>query len=166
MHKRNKLNQNMKIPTIKECLKIMREHNLPKHIIAHSKAVCKVALEVVDKLEKKGIKVDKDLIVAGALLHDVKRLDKDHVKSGAELLESLGLKEVARIVKTHGLKHFEEEDFTPKTTEEKIVFYADKRVVDDKIVSLEERFKYLKEKYGTEDKLYHYTKKMEKELLG
>ena len=144
----------------------MKEHNLPKHIIAHSKSVCKVALDIANKLEKKGIKVDKDLVVAGALLHDVKRLDKDHVKSGFKLLESLGLKEVARVVKTHGLKHFEEEDFTPKTTEEKIVFYADKRVINDKIVSLEERFKYLKEKYGTEDKLYHYTKEIETELIG
>ncbi len=156
----------MRIPTEEECFKILEERNLPKNIIAHSKSVCKVALDVADKLDKRGIKVDKNLVIAGALLHDVTRLDKDHAKSGAELLERLGLDRVAKIVRRHGLWHHGEPSYMPETTEEKIVFYADKRVINDKIVSLEERFKYLKERYGTEDALYHYAKKIEKELLG
>ena len=145
----------------------MTEHQLPENIIAHSKAVCSVATDIAERLTKDGIKIDKDLVIAGALLHDVRKLEKDHARAGARLLEGLGLIRVARIVKAHGLYHLEDENFAPRTLEEKIVFYADKRVVHDKIVSLEERFKYLKERYGTEDnKYYHYTKKIEKELLA
>lgn len=156
----------MRIPTEEECFKILEEHNLPENIIAHSKSVCRVALDVADKLAKTGVKLDRDLVIAGALLHDITRLDEDHAKSGADLLEGLGLKRVAKIVRIHGLWHYGENGYMPETIEEKIVFYADKRVVRDKIVSLEERFKYLKQRYKTEDKLYHYAKNIEKELLG
>ncbi len=156
----------MRIPFAEECFKIMTEHQVPEHIIAHSKAVCDVATDIAEKLTKDNIKIDKDLVIAGALLHDVRKLEKDHAFAGAKLLEGMGLIRVARIVKAHGLYRLEDENFAPRTIEEKIVFYADKRVVHDKIVSLEDRFKYLKERYGTEDKFYHYTKKIEKELLG
>ena len=156
----------MRIPMVDECINILVEQKLPAHIIEHSKAVCKIASDVVDTLKSKNINVDKDLVIAGALLHDVRRLDKDHAKTGGQLLEGLGLIRVAKIVKTHGLIRLGEKDFTPKTLEEKIVFYADKRVVNNKIVSLEKRFKYLKETYGTEEKLYYYTKEIENELLG
>ncbi len=61
-----------------------------------------------------------------------------------------------------------------KTLEEKIVYYADKRVLGGKIVSLKERFDYLKERYGLKnkemkkniEKSYPKVVELEKELLG
>lgn len=159
----------MVIPTKEECLKILKDGNVPDNIIAHSKAVCDAAMKVADLLEKKNIHVDRNLIMAAALLHDVKKLSKnDHVVEGYEFIKSLGFPEVASLIKKHGLVNLQSEDFVPKTWEEKIVFYADKRVKDDEIVSVEERFEYVKQRYRHYDvqKEYDFTKRLERELIG
>ncbi len=158
----------MIIPTKDECLKILKDNNVPENIIAHSKAVFYFAMKVVDVLEKKKVKIDRDLVAAGALLHDVKKLTKDHEVAGFELLKSLGYENVGLLIKRHGLFRLGIEDYIPKTWEEKVVFYSDKRVKDDKIVSLEERFEYIMQRYNKEDiyKEIHFTKKIENELLG
>ena len=158
-----------KIPTREECLKILQDSNVPSNIIAHSKQVCNVALKIADLLERKGIKINRNLVQAGALLHDVKKLSpNDHVIEGFELIKSLGYPEVAEVLKKHGLYHLDKEEFLPKTWEEKIVFYADKRVKNDGVVSVEERFEYIKQRYKKEDigQELRFTKKIEKELLG
>lgn len=159
----------MIIPTREECLKILKDNNVPDNIIAHSNLVCDVALKIADLLEKRGIKVNKGLVAAGALLHDVKKTSQnDHVIEGFKLLKSLGFEEVAEVMKKHGLYNFDKEEFVPKTWEEKIVFYADKRVKNDRIVSVDERFEYIKQRYKKEDieKELNFTKNIEKELLG
>ena len=156
-------------PTKEECFKILKDNNVPDNIIAHSKAVCDVAMKVADLLEKKNIHVNGDLIAAAALLHDVKKLsENDHVIEGYEFIKSLGFPEVASLIKKHGLVHVQDEGFVPKTWEEKIVFYADKRVKNDKIVSVEQRFEYVKQRYNHYDiqKEYDFTKEIERELLG
>lgn len=159
----------MIIPTKEECIKILKQNNVPDNIISHMGAVCDFSLRVCDALEKKGIKVNRDLVAAGALLHDIKKLSpNDHVLEGYEYIKSLGYPEVALVIKKHGLVHLESEEFVPKSPEEKIVFYADKRVRNDKIVSIDERFEYIKKRYNkdsVEDEVI-FTKKIEYELLG
>lgn len=158
----------MIIPTKEECLKILKENNVPDNIIAHSKAVCDFSMKIADLLEKKDINANRDLVAAGALLHDIKKVNsEDHVIEGYEYVKSLGFPEVALLIKKHGLYHLEEEEFTPKTWEEKIVFYADKRIKGGKTVSVDERFEYVKQRYKKEDveKEIEFTKKIEKELL-
>jgi len=159
----------MDIPTREECIKLLKDNDVPINVVAHVKAVCNFTMKIVDLLEKKGIKVNRDLAAAGALLHDIKKLSHgDHVIEGYELVKSLGFPEVAMIIKKHGLYHLEQEEFMPKTWEEKIVFYADKRIKNNKVVSVEERFEYIKERYKKEgvEKEIEFTKKIEKELLG
>ena len=158
-----------KIPTKEECLKILKNNNVPDNIIAHTKTVCDFSMKVVDILEKKGIHVNKKLVAAAALLHDIKKLSpNDHVKEGYEFIKSLGYPEVANIIKKHGLQHINDESYEPKTWEEKIVFYADKRTNFDRIVSVDERFEFIKKRYKHYDvqKELEFTKKIEKELLG
>ena len=159
----------MIIPTKSECLKILKDNKVPDNIVAHLKAVCDFSIKVCDLLEKKGININKDLVVAGALLHDIKKINsEDHVIEGYGLVKSLGYPEVANLIKKHGLYHLEEEEFTPKTWEEKIVFYADKRVKGSKIVNVDERFEYIKQRYKKDnvEKEVEFTKKIEYELLG
>jgi len=159
----------MKIPTKEECLKILKENNAPDNIIAHSEQVCNVALKIANSLEKRGIKLNRNLIAAASLLHDVKKLSpNDHVAEGFELLKSLGFGEIAEVIKKHGLYHLSKNGFVPKTWEEKIVFYADKRVKGSKTVSVDERFEYIKQKYKKDDveSEIKFTKRIEKELLG
>ena len=159
----------MIIPTKEECIKILKEQNVPDNLVAHLKAVCEFSLRICDLLEKKGINVNKDLVAAGALLHDIRKTSpNDHVVEGYELIKSLGHPEVALLVKRHGLSHLMDEDFVPKTWEEKIVFYSDKRVQGSKVVSVDERFEYIKQRYNRKevDEEMRLTFKLEKELLG
>ena len=159
----------MTIPTKEVCLKILKENNVSDNIIAHSEAVCDFAMKVADLLKKRSIHVNRNLVAAGALLHDIKKINSDdHVVEGFELVKSLGFPELAQVIKKHGLAHLKEQEFVPKTWEEKIVFYADKRVKSDKIVSVDERFEYIKQRYKKDDvaKEINFTKRIEKELLG
>ena len=157
------------IPTQEECINILKEQKIPENLLAHVKTVRDVAMKICYILEKKGIIVNKDLVAAGALLHDIKKMTSgDHVVEGYEFVKSLGYQEVALLVKRHGLAHVKDEDFLPKSWEEKIVFYSDKRAKGDNIVSVKERFDHIKERYDKEqiedeEKL---TYQLEKELLG
>ena len=158
----------MILPTKEECLRILKESNVPDNIIAHCKAVGDFAMTVADKLESRGINVNRDLILAAALLHDIKKLSlNDHVIEGSEYIISLGFAEVANIIKKHGLAHLDNDDFKPKSWEEKAVFYADKRVKNDRVVSVEERFSYIRQRYkGAEiEREYRFTKDIENEIL-
>src|SRR3989338_6350842 len=131
----------MTIPTKEECLSILNKNKTPFDVIEHSKAVCKVAEKNAGKLIRKGIKLNKKLVMASALLHDIEREKPNHVIKGALLLKKLGYPEIADVIKKHSLYKLEEKSRQPRTWEEKIVFYSDKRVMDSKIVSLKERFK-------------------------
>ena len=138
----------MIIPTKDECLKILKENNVPANVVSHSQKVCEVAMKVCDILEKKGINANRDLTSAAALLHDIAKVKEgDHVFNGSKIVKSLGFPEVARIISKHGLAHLDKEECQPKSVEEKIVFYADKRVKHDQIVPVEKRFEYIRERY-------------------
>jgi len=155
------------IPSEKECMEILKEKNVPDNVIAHSIAVKDVAEEIADNIIKKGKKVNKNLIIAAALLHDIARAKYgDHTIEGVKELEKLGLHEVAEVSGTHSLHLIEQHE--PKTTEQKILFYADKVAKHGKKVTLEERFEDFKERYGGKEELwkkgYDFAKKIEKEL--
>ena len=156
----------MNIPSREQCLQILKDNKTPSNIIEHCKAVAKFAGEIAEKLIKKGRKVSKELVVAGALLHDIERHKDNHVARGAELVKKFGYPEVAKVVSKHTLYEVEIEENQPKTFEEKIVFYADKRVKNDKVVSLKGRYDDIKKRYDV-DLSYEmeFTKKIGKELL-
>ena len=140
----------MNIPTRKECLDILNNNKTPSNVIEHCKTVCKVAEEIVEKLIKNGTQVNKELVIAGALLHDIERAKDDHVIRGANLIKKLGYPEVAEVIAKHTLYKIKNKTNQPKTVEQKIVFYSDKRVKGNEIVSLEERYKDIKERYGVD----------------
>jgi len=166
------------VPSEQECMAMLREYKVPENIIRHSIKVKELSLEIARKLKEKGINVNEKLVVAAALLHD---LDKaitlncekgSHGKVAADALKKLGMHSVAEIVRKHLIESMLNGEL--KTIEEKIIFYADKRVLDDKVVSLEERFEYLKKRYGLKDKAlmgiinegYKKVVELEKELMG
>ncbi|MFX0197184.1 MAG: HD domain-containing protein [Candidatus Hodarchaeota archaeon] len=157
----------MRIPTEDECLQILRKNKVPENIIRHSKAVANLAVKIATKMQKHGVNVNIALTNAGALLHDIKRLSLDHSLNGARFLEDAGLFHVAEIVRKHGLKDLSI-GIRPQTIEEKIVFYADKRVDEDRIVSVRERIDLLKARFPQVaqeiEQTYEYVVRVELEL--
>lgn len=122
--------------TVKKILSLYKKYAVPKRIIKHMAKVAEYALNLCEKFEKKGIKIDKSAVVKAALLHDILRLSKDHEKAMAEVLSKMGFKKIANLVLKHDFYKVGE----LKTWEEKILYYSDKRVEEDGIVELKERF--------------------------
>jgi putative nucleotidyltransferase with HDIG domain len=157
----------MKIPTKKECFVILNKNKTPSNVIEHSKAVCRVAERIADRLIKRGVKVNKKLVIAAALLHDIERAEDNHVIRGFRLLSKLGYKEVANTMRKHSLYKVGVKNNQPKTWEEKIIFYADKRCIGSRAVSLKKRFDALEKRYKINlSNEFKFTKNIEKGLLG
>ena len=148
---------NNKLPSREQAIELLRENHCSPKVIRHCELVAELALEIADKLEKKGLKVDRELVEVGALLHDIGRSkshDVDHGVVGANIAISLGLPEsLVRIIKSHvggGITADEAKEFgwpkgvyVPVTLEEKIVSYADKLIDQSKRVPIELEIKKL-----------------------
>jgi molybdenum cofactor cytidylyltransferase len=135
------------LPTEKECRVLMEEiQNLPASITAHCRAVSVVAQRLARALQAAGVTLYFELVRTAALLHDIARLGKkDHAGSGARLLEYHGFSCLAPIVGAHMDL---EMDGDPPIDEIQTVYLADKLVIDDRRVDLEQRFDRQIEKYG------------------
>jgi len=139
------------IPNRDECLRLMNQYGMLRHIIDHSIKVTKVALYLAMKLNKKGQRIDLGLVEAASLLHDLTKSEcfktkADHARTGSQLLKGMGYVRVGEVVAEH-VQLLRKND-PSLITEEEIVNYADKRVQHDYIVSLEERFSDLMDRYG------------------
>jgi len=144
-----------RIPSRRECLRLLEENGVYPNIIEHSKTVTEIALEYGRKIKHNGGQVNLRLLEAAALLHDISKhegLGKDtnseitHPEAGARKLREVELPEVADVVEVHGFgKIFEPQKLN--TWEKKLVYYADKRVNHDKRVNLGERLDYLINRY-------------------
>ncbi|MBN2224567.1 MAG: HDIG domain-containing protein [Deltaproteobacteria bacterium] len=140
------------IPIRSDCLAALREYGVPDNIIGHSIVVERVALFLADELTHAGNVTDPALVSAGALLHDIAKMrglreGKPHGELGAEVAEELGFIEVSPIVGQH-VRLVEYAD-NGRIDEAKLVNYADKRVNHEQIVTLDERFDYLLDRYGS-----------------
>ena len=139
------------IPSVEECFKFMEKYRMLDNIRAHSIMVEKVANMIARGLQDVGVDVSLGKVKAGALMHDIGKtlsLDTgdDHEARGREICLLNHLDEIADIVGEHvRLKNYRLDE---AIHEKEIVYYADKRVNHDEVVSLEERLKYLLKRYG------------------
>lgn len=141
----------MHIPQKKECLHILTDTKMPDHIQAHSELVCKVALLLTDRLIAAGVPLNRPLVIAAALLHDITKprsftTGENHSKTGGEYLTNLGYPEVGQIVRQHVILDAYFEGQAPNEAE--VVNYADKRVLHDHVVPLNDRMDYILERYA------------------
>lgn len=129
----------LQLPTADQCRRIFQEERLDPLVVAHVEAVAVLARRVAEALQKRGHRVDADLVHAGALLHDIGRSKThglDHASVGAVLLRKRGLPEpLCLCVERHtggGLDLAEAKalglpakDYTPRSLEEKVVCHID-----------------------------------------
>ncbi len=162
-----------RIPNRKEALELLERVDIPLSVKKHSIKVAKKALKIADKITKSNL--NRDLVEAGALLHDIGRSEThgfEHALIGGEIIRSKGLSEnLARVCETHILGGLDEEDaseiglpernYLPQTIEEKIVCLADKYVLGDQIVSIDERFDKWFNMYGKTKILQKSKKRIE-----
>jgi len=147
--------------TEKEVVQLYRKYKTPVHIIEHCKVVDFVARKITNGYIKKGIDIDYESLHFACLLHDIFKVmdfklekkyakiqkelkleypNMDHCQAAYSMLMKIGEPIIAKIVKKHDFKAIIEKENMPFTLEEKIVTYADKRVLHSRIVSLNERF--------------------------
>ncbi|MFA5842323.1 MAG: HD domain-containing protein [Candidatus Gracilibacteria bacterium] len=149
-----------------EVEKWLDEFHTPAHIREHSEKVAQLGEDLAKKLKKVGEQVDPEKVWIAGMIHDMVRVvdfkkDPDtlgtpedreiwkalreqykgwhHADAAADILRKRGEEELADIVARHKYTCILS-DTPPRTWEEKILYYADKRVAHDQIVSLQERF--------------------------
>ncbi len=170
---------------------------LPAHITRHCIAVARVAEQLADAMIANGTIVRKEALSKAANLHGLFRfIDfrgsppagveetkeehatwkrwKEHYKelrhedAIATFLSEYGFPELGMLVKPHGLRV----PHVPlQTIEQKLLFYADKRVMMDTVTSVQERFddfliRYTGGKPTEQNTLWlNFTLQLEKELF-
>lgn len=165
----------MPLPSIADIQAWYSDMKLPANIIAHCATVAKIAGTCAEDLLKRGHIVRTEAVHRAALVHDLLRfldfkpggapadisISKDaaahwetlraeypgmrHEAACAEFLERRGYSELAQIVAVHGVMLPNPER---TTIEQKLLYYADKRAQNDKIVSIDERFHDFISRYG------------------
>ena len=149
------------IPGIDTCIALMEQYAMLPNIRRHSLLVARIAellaLRLYERLPT-GQAPDQNLCVNGALLHDIAKTPClkdgcDHAEIGAAICRRHRYPEIAEIVAGHViLKNFSPEKYKQGFFQaQDIVYYADKRVRHDAIVSLDERLEYILENYGGND---------------
>ncbi|MFX0080342.1 MAG: HDIG domain-containing metalloprotein [Candidatus Hodarchaeota archaeon] len=162
------------LPDREYAIDLLRKLKIPYSVRRHSEKVADKALEIANKITK--VKVDKNLIEIGALLHDIGRTKTHgfkHALIGGKILRERGFSDkLAKICETHILggldvedaKRFNlpEKDFLPLSLEEKIICLADKHMAGTREVTITERFNRWFQKYGRSQILLKSKKRIER----
>lgn len=155
------------IPSITQCLELHDRFAMLDNIRAHSSVVARVAESLVDGLQRVGKCAgplpDREETVVGALLHDIAKTlciktGCRHAEIGQQICLDLGYPEISDIVAEHVvLKDFRTDLYAKGIFAAKeIVFYADKRVCHDQVVSLDGRLEYILGRYGDNNPAKEY----------
>jgi len=143
-----------------ECEDMLRNVGCPEIVVKHCKAVKSVAMKIAERAARNGNNVNQDLIVRGAMLHDIGRCRTngiEHAVVGARIARELGVDEsVVRIIERHiggGLDTNEarelglpEGNYVPETLEEKIVCHADNLIATTRRQTVEDEIEALRKK--------------------
>lgn len=125
----------IQVPSEEECYAIIKRANTPVKVINHCKQVAQLSDAIGSYLIRFGSHLNLELIRAAALLHDLAKGKSHHALVGARML--VNYPEVAKIVAEHMdiCLHLDQ-----PLTEKEIVYLADKLVIDDQIIPLQDRF--------------------------
>lgn len=143
-----------------QAIRLLEEAGCAPNVIEHCKEVASLAVEIAAKARASGYDVNPELVEIGALLHDLGRCRThgiSHAVEGFKLAQSKGVEpEVAEIIKRHigaGVSKEEakelglpEDDYFPRSPEEKIVAHADNLVKGTRRITINERLELMNKK--------------------
>ncbi len=116
------------------CRALRRAADLPLPVQAHCDAVASSAIHICDVLAGHGYHFNRRLILYGAMLHDIARLQHNHAETGGKWLTDLGYPDVGHLIACHN-------DLPDCCLDEAaILFIADKITRGTSVTTLEERF--------------------------
>ncbi len=137
------------IPDEMACEDLLAEACAVEKIREHCRAVAALADCLTEQLNAIGAGLNPNLIRAAALLHDICRQRTDHAREGAAYLASCGYERVAGIVARHM-------DLSPSPrqtpTEAEVVYLADKLILGNERVTLEQRFTAARRRCGEDER--------------
>lgn len=161
--------RNCRLPSRDQCYELIEECRVPAHIVAHSEAAAQLGVFLAERLNAAGRTVNTELVDRACLLHDLFRVcefpledfsafeppptevdqatwrrlkaeyDGTRHEDAAAAFLSEAYPVLAETIRKHRYTAILDGQDTPRTWEEKLVYYADKRVMHDRIVPLRER---------------------------
>jgi HD domain len=149
----------MTVPRRVEAASLLLSLDPPTWFVRHSRAVAEVAAFLAARMEAAGVALDRRLVEAAALLHDVDKIlpagdparTLPHGDGSAAWLVRHGHPELARSVAGHPVTRLVDGEAYRRwagfaTREERIVAYADKRAGQD-LESMDDRFASWRRRY-------------------
>jgi hypothetical protein len=147
----------MTIPSRPDAARLLRSLAPPEWFLRHACAVADTASWLAQHAAAHARAVDRSLVDAAALLHDIDKLPAAGVPTGlrhgegsAAWLEARGWPELAPVVRHHPVSCLAESGYETwsrtATLEARIVAYADKRA-GQRLESMEERFASWRRRY-------------------
>jgi hypothetical protein len=149
----------MTVPGRVEAASLLLSLGPPPWFVRHARAVAEVAGWLAARIDAQGVPVDRGLVEAAALLHDVDKAlpmgdplrDLPHGEGSAAWLTRVGHGELARPVAGHPVTRLRDGEAFRRwasfaSREERIVAYADKRA-GQRLESMDARFASWRRRY-------------------
>jgi len=139
------------VPTGEECEVILTSiAKVSPEVRRHCIKVAEVADDIGQAISASFVNLDLGAIRSGSMLHDILKGRRDHAAAGGLWLSEMGFAGIAEIVAAHtdlpaGVRG--------SSLEDKVVFLADKYIREDAIVSLEDRFKFAVQRFGSDPRV-------------
>lgn len=122
-----------------EIARLYQKYETPKQVIRHMRKVAEVADQLMGGIQMPGL--NRARVMKACLIHDLCRAEKQHARVSAEAIQKEGYPAIAALVAVHHQSAYSEREAQGPLTEAEILFYADKRVQEDGLVSVEQRFR-------------------------
>src|SRR3990170_7155323 len=140
------------LPSIAQSHIWLAEQGASANLLVHVDMVAALSYQMAVWLRQAGEDIDPVLAHRGGLLHDLAKitarpLKADHGVMAAKMLAERGQQELGQIALRHMLFNLLDKANSPRSWEEKLVYFADKLVESGQIVHFHERLAALRERY-------------------
>ena len=163
---------------LKESINLLKKAGCSKDVVEHCLAVFGFAMYLAAKMLINGHEIDIDTVALGSLLHDIGRSvthSIEHAYIGADMLRKQGIDEkIVRVVERHigaGITPDEakklglpQRNYVPETLEEKVVCYADKFIMYNRLGTLTEVLNIFRKELGENHPVIKRFLKLHKEM--